>query len=63
MAKMVGAELKLEALRGSGERWQHDPRVVDQAIDAGALLEDLMCGGSNGIEVCKVEMDHIGRAR
>ncbi len=59
MAEMVGAELQLKAVSGSGQGRHHHAGVVDQHIDIA-----LPRGGelAHGGEVRKVEPANLGLA-
>ena len=58
---MVGAELQLEAVGSAPERRRHDPRVVDEDVDAVVVRQHLLGERAHGGQGGKVEVTRLHR--
>ncbi len=55
VAKVVGAELELEALLAGASRRRHDAGVVDQQVEAVVRLRELLGEGSDRLQAGEIE--------
>jgi len=56
---MIGAELRLEVVRGIGKRCGHDARVGDDHIEGFALLEQSFGASSNALQIGKIKRNKL----
>src|SRR6266436_4524480 len=57
--QMIGAELRLEVVRGMGKRCGHDARVGDDHIEGFTLLEQSFGGSSHALQTGKIKRNEL----
>jgi len=59
VAQVIGAELRLEVVRGIGKRCGHDARVGDDHIEGFTLFEQSFGASSHALQTGKIKRNEL----